>query len=63
MRGVHHVLSVYTILIVLFVLMFAFVVYVTPPNQNEVFTMALSIVLFALIPLVIAFLVWRHHKR
>ncbi len=63
MRKIHRVLTMYSALIVLFVVMFAFVIYFALPSPTDLFTMALSIVLFALIPIIIAFLVWRHHKH
>jgi hypothetical protein len=62
MKTIHRLLTTYTIIVVLFIIMFATVVYTTNPTKLDVFSMALSIAMFALIPFGIIFIIWRHHK-
>jgi len=63
MKTLHHLLTRYTIMVVLFVILFTFVIYTTNPSAGEVFNMALSIAMFALIPFGLIYLIWRHQKH
>jgi hypothetical protein len=63
MKTVHRLLALYSTMIVLFVMLFSFVIYASQPSPKEVMSMILSIVMFALIPFGIIFLIWKHHKH
>lgn len=63
MKTVHRLLTLYTSIVVFFVILFSFVIYASNPGAGEVFNMALSIAMFALIPFGIIFLIWKHHKH
>jgi hypothetical protein len=63
MKTIHRLLSMYTGMVVLFVILFAFVIYAAQPTPADVFNMVLSIAMFSLIPFGIIFLIWRHHRH
>lgn len=63
MRPIHRILGAYTATIVILILMFAFTAFYAQPEPGDLFSMALSIALFALIPLAIIILVWKHHSH
>ena len=63
MKTIHRLLTLYTTIVVSFVILFTFVIYSSNPSPGEVFNMALSIAMFALIPFGIIFLIWKHHKH
>lgn len=63
MKTIHHLLTTYTIIVLLFVILFAFVIYTSNPGPREVFSMVLSMVMFSLIPFGIIFLLWKHNRH
>ncbi len=63
MKAVHRLLGVYSTIVVFFVLLFLLVIVSARPTPLEVFSMTLSIIMFALIPFGIIFLLRRHHRR
>jgi len=63
MKAVHRLLTTYTTIVVLFVVLFAFVIFFSTPTPGDIFNMALSIVMFSLIPFGIIALIWKHHRH
>jgi hypothetical protein len=63
MKPIHRLLTLYTGIVVLFVILFAFVVYFASPTPSDILNMALSIVLFSLIPFGIIYLIWTRHRH
>jgi hypothetical protein len=62
MKTIHRLLTTYTLIVAMFVIMFATVVYTTQPTRTDIFSMVLSIAMFTLIPFGIIFIIWKHHK-
>jgi hypothetical protein len=63
MKTIHRLLSMYTGMVVLFVILFTFVIYASQPTPADISNMVLSIAMFSLIPFGIIFLIWRHHRH
>ncbi len=63
MKTICRLLALYTFLVIFFVVMFASVIYFTSPSRSDVFSMVLSIAMFALIPFGILLILWKHHRH
>jgi hypothetical protein len=63
MNTMCRLLGLYTFLLIFLIAMFASVVYFTQPAKSDLFSMVLSIAMFALIPFGILLILWRHHRH
>ncbi|MEM4240359.1 MAG: hypothetical protein QXK08_04155 [Candidatus Woesearchaeota archaeon] len=63
MKPLCRLLGLYTFIVIFFVVLFASVIYFTQPAKADVFSMVLSIAMFALIPFGIIFILWKHHRH
>ncbi len=60
MKTTHRLLTTYTILVVVFAILFTFVMKTTNPTSADIYSMIFSIAMFSLIPIGIILLIRRH---
>ena len=60
MKSMHRLLWTYTLMLFVFIALFASVIYTDNPSSEDLFSMALSLAMFALIPLGIIYIIRRH---
>ena len=63
MRAIHRLLALYTAILAIFILLFASAVFYTSTTKSDILNMAISVILFSLIPFGIIYLIWKHHKH
>lgn len=62
MKTMHRLLLMYTVMLLFLIALFSYVVYTREATTSDMFSMILSIAMFALIPFGIILILWKHHK-
>lgn len=63
MKTLCRLLALYTFLVVFLIVLFASALYYASPTRNDIYSMLLSIAMFALIPFGILLILWKHHRH